>query len=146
MSKVEWIVLQHSIFLVQRSIFEGNNGKTNPTGLETRRHLRLRQKVKGTAARPRLCVNRTLKHIHAQLIDDVAGVTLAAASTVQKAVGAQVEGGKGSVAAARVVGQIIAERAKEKGIDAVVFDRNGNQYHGAVKELAEAAREGGLQF
>ena len=100
----------------------------------------------GTAARPRLCVNRTLKHIHAQIIDDVNGVTLAAASTVQDAVGAQIEGGKGSVAAARVVGQIMAERAKEKGIDAVVFDRNGNQYHGAIKELAEAARAGGLQF
>ncbi len=120
--------------------------KRTPQDLKHRRHLRLRQRVTGTAARPRLCVNRTLKHIHAQIIDDVNGVTLAAASTVQDAVGAQIEGGKGSVAAARVVGQIMAERAKEKGIDAVVFDRNGNQYHGAIKELAEAARAGGLQF
>jgi large subunit ribosomal protein L18 len=120
--------------------------KRTPSELKHRRHLRLRQKVSGTSARPRLCVNRTLKHIHAQIIDDVAGVTLVAASTVQGAVGSQVEGGKGSVAAARVVGQIVAQRAKEKGIEAVVFDRNGNQYHGAIKELAEAAREAGLQF
>jgi large subunit ribosomal protein L18 len=120
--------------------------KRTPQELRHRRHMRLRQKVKGTAQRPRLCVNRTLRHIHAQVIDDVAGVTLAAASTVQSAVGAQVEGGKGSVAAARVVGQIVAERAMEKGIEAVVFDRNGCQYHGAVKELAEAARAAGLQF
>lgn len=120
--------------------------KRTPSELKHRRHLRLRQKVKGTGVRPRLCVNRTLRHIHAQIIDDVAGVTLVAASTVQSTVGAQVEGGKGSVAAARIVGQIVAERAKEKGIEAVVFDRNGNQYHGAVRELAEAAREAGLQF
>ena len=120
--------------------------KRTPQVLKHRRHLRLRQRVTGTAARPRLCVNRTLRHIHAQIIDDVAGVTLASASTVQAVVGAQVEGGKGSVAAARLVGQIVAERAKEKGIDAVVFDRNGNQYHGAVKELADAARAAGLEF
>lgn len=114
--------------------------------LRKRRHLRLRQKVKGTAERPRLLVNRTLRHIHAQVIDDVAGVTLVAASTVQDSVSSQVEGGKGSVAAAKVIGQIIAERAKEKGIESVVFDRNGVQYHGAVKEFADAAREAGLQF
>lgn len=111
-----------------------------------RRHWRLRQKVKGTAQRPRLCINRTLNHIHAQLIDDVAGTTLAAASTVQGDVASQVQGGKGSRAAAKVVGLVIAQRAKEKGIEAVVFDRNGNQYHGAIKEFADAAREGGLQF
>jgi large subunit ribosomal protein L18 len=111
-----------------------------------RRHLRLRQKIKGTSQRPRLCINRTSKHIHAQIIDDTAGHTLAAASTVQDSIGGQIEGGKGSVAAARVVGAAIAQIAKDKGIEAVVFDRNGNQYHGAVKELAEAAREAGLQF
>lgn len=111
-----------------------------------KRHLRLRQKIKGTPQRPRLVINRTSKHIHAQIIDDVAGHTLAAASTVQGSIGTQVEGGKGSVAAARVVGAAIAQIAKDKGIEAVVFDRNGNQYHGAVKELAEAARESGLQF
>ncbi len=112
----------------------------------TRRHLRLRQKIKGTTQRPRLVVNRTSKHIHAQIIDDTAGHTLAAASTVQGSIAGQVDGGKGSVAAARVVGAAIAQIAKDKGIEAVVFDRNGNQYHGAVKELAEAAREAGLQF
>jgi large subunit ribosomal protein L18 len=114
------------------------------TEQRSRRHLR--SKVKGTAERPRLLVTRTLKHIHGALIDDVAGHTLAAASTVQKDVAAQVEGGKGSVAAARIVGGVIAQRAKEKGIERAVFDRNGNQYHGAVKEFAEAAREGGLEF
>ena len=111
-----------------------------------RRHLRLRQKVSGTAQRPRLCVNRTNAHIHAQLIDDATGNTLVAASTLQKAIGGSIEGGKGSMAAAKVVGTAIAEAAKEKGIDAVVFDRNGNQYMGAVSAFAEAAREAGLNF
>jgi large subunit ribosomal protein L18 len=118
------------------------------TGLEKRRrsHLRLRQKVKGTATRPRLCVNRTLAHIHVQLIDDTAGHTITGASTVQASVAARIEGGKGSVAAARVVGATIAGLALEKGIESIVFDRNGVQYHGAVKELADAAREAGLRF
>lgn len=120
--------------------------KRSSNDLRVRRHMRLRQKVKGTAQRPRLCINRTLKHIHAQLIDDVAGITVAAASTVQSDVAAQVQGGKGSREAAKIVGQIIAQRAKDKGVEAVVFDRNGNQYHGAIKEFAEAARESGLQF
>lgn len=120
--------------------------KRSSNEMRVRRHVRLRQKVKGTAARPRLCVNRTLRHIHAQIIDDVAGSTLAAASTLQGDVASQVDGGKGSRAAARIVGMVLAQRAKEKGIEAVVFDRNGNLYHGAVKELAEAAREGGLAF
>ncbi|MBV9865958.1 MAG: 50S ribosomal protein L18 [Abitibacteriaceae bacterium] len=120
--------------------------KRSSNDLRVRRHMRLRQKVKGTAQRPRLCINRTLKHIHAQLIDDVAGITVAAASTVQSDVAAQVQGGKGSREAAKIVGQVIAQRAKDKGVEAVVFDRNGNQYHGAIKEFAEAARESGLQF
>jgi len=120
--------------------------KHSEQDMRKRRHLRLRQKVSGTPQRPRLCVNRTLKHIHAQIIDDVSGVTLAAASTVQSAVAAQVDGGKGSRAAAKVVGAVIAQRAKEKGVEAVVFDRNGNKYHGAIKELADAAREAGLAF
>ena len=120
--------------------------KRSLNDMRVRRHLRLRQKVKGTAQRPRLCVNRTLRHIHAQLIDDAAGVTLAAASTLQNDVATQVEGGKGSRAAAKIVGTVIAQRAKDRGIDAVVFDRNGNQYHGSIRELAEAAREGGLTF
>ena len=114
--------------------------------MRTRRHQRLRQKVKGTQVRPRLCINRTHKHIHAQLIDDVAGKTLAAASTIQKDVADKIEGSTGSVSAARVVGNLIAERAKAQGVESVVFDRNGVQYHGAVKEFAEAAREAGLQF
>jgi large subunit ribosomal protein L18 len=112
-----------------------------------RRHLRLRQKVKGTAQRPRLCINRTLKHIHAQLIDDVSGLTVASASTVQKDVaGALNGGGTGNREAAKTVGRVIAERAQAAGIEAAVFDRNGLKYHGAVKELADAAREGGLKF
>ena len=114
--------------------------------MRKRRHVRLRQKVKGTSESPRLCVNRTNAHIHAQIIDDVAGRTLFAVSTVQSSVAAQIEGGKGSMAAATVVGQVLAERAKAQGVDSVVFDRNGNQYTGAVKALADAAREAGLQF
>lgn len=120
--------------------------KKTSVQLRKRRHLRLRNKVIGTATTPRLCVNRTLKHIHVQLIDDSSGKTLAAVSTVQKDVAAQIEGGKGSIAAAKVVGASIAEKAKAAGIESVVFDRNGVKYHGAVKELADAAREGGLQF
>ena len=120
--------------------------KQNEQQLRERRHLRLRQKVKGTAARPRLCVNRTLKHIHAQLIDDVAGATLASASTVQKDVAGALEGGTGNREAAKTVGRIIAERAKAAGVESAVFDRNGMKYHGAVKELADAARAGGLEF
>ena len=120
--------------------------KRTPAILRKRRHLRLRAKVKGTAARPRLCVNRTLAHIHAQVIDDVAGKTLASASTVQSDIASQIEGGKGSAAAAVVVGRLIAERAKAQGVESVVFDRNGVLYHGVVKEFADAAREGGLEF
>jgi large subunit ribosomal protein L18 len=120
--------------------------KRSLNDLRHRRHLRLRQKVQGTAARPRLVINRTLRHIHAQLIDDVAGHTLAAASTLQADIASQVEGGKGSREAAKIVGQIIAQRAKEKGIESAVFDRNGNKYHGAIQEFADAAREGGLAF
>jgi large subunit ribosomal protein L18 len=121
--------------------------KRSEQELRARRHQRLRQKVKGTAERPRLCVNRTLKHIHAQLIDDIAGATIVAASTVQKDIVPQLNGGgTGNREAAKLIGRLIAERAKEKGIDAAVFDRNGLKYHGAVKEFADAAREGGLQF
>lgn len=120
--------------------------KRTPAILRKRRHLRLRAKVKGTATRPRLCVNRTLAHIHAQIIDDVAGKTLASASTVQSDIAGQIEGGKGSAAAAAVVGKILAERAKARGVESVVFDRNGVAYHGVVKQFADAAREGGLEF
>ena len=106
------------------------------------RHTRVRGKISGTAARPRLNVFRSLSNIYAQLIDDVKGVTLASASTLDK----EFNGYGGNKEAAREVGKLIAKRAAEKGIMEVVFDRGGNIYHGRVKELAEGAREGGLKF
>ncbi|NLN81995.1 MAG: 50S ribosomal protein L18 [Clostridiales bacterium] len=106
------------------------------------RHLRVRGKICGTAQRPRLNVYRSLSNIYAQLIDDVAGATIATASSVEKDFGAA----GGNKEAARKVGQLIAKRAAEKGITEVVFDRGGYIYHGRVKELAEGAREGGLKF
>jgi large subunit ribosomal protein L18 len=112
--------------------------------LRKKRHRRVRYKVSGTADRPRLNVFRSLKHIHAQLIDDDAGNTLASASTVEPSLRDAKNGG--NVEGAKAVGALIAERAKEKGITSVVFDRGGFQYHGRVQQLADAAREGGLQF
>ena len=106
------------------------------------RHVRVRGKISGTAERPRLNVFRSNSNIYAQLIDDVKGVTLAAASTVEKEFGAT----KGNEEEAREVGKLIAKRAAEKGISEVVFDRGGYVYHGRVKELADGAREGGLKF
>ncbi len=106
------------------------------------RHKRVRGKVSGTADCPRLCVYRSTNNIYAQLIDDVNGVTLASASSLDKSI----EGNGGNKEAAKAVGKLIAERAKEKGIVDVVFDRGGNIYHGRVKELAEGARESGLNF
>lgn len=106
-------------------------------------HFRIRRRVKGTPERPRLAVFRSLKHIYAQIIDDVHGRTLAAASSAAKSSGLA---GGGNVASAREVGRLIAERAKEKGIRRVVFDRGGYLYHGRVKALADAAREAGLEF
>jgi large subunit ribosomal protein L18 len=114
--------------------------------LRKRRHQRLRQKVKGTAERPRLCVNRSLRHIHVQLIDDVAGVTVASANTLQKEMAGQIDGAKGNRQAARVIGENIARLAMEKGVQSAVFDRNGYLYHGVVQELAEAVRAGGLKI
>lgn len=110
-----------------------------------RRHGRIRNRVTGTAARPRLCVFRSLKHISAQVVDDVEGKTLAAASTVEKALRDSLKI-TSNVEAARAVGKLVAERAQEKGIASVVFDRGGFLYHGRLKGLAEAARQGGLQF
>ena len=107
-----------------------------------KRHKRVRAKISGTAARPRLCVYRSNAHIAAQIIDDVAGVTLVSASTYEK----DFDGNCGNKAAAKKVGEIIAERAAAKGITDVVFDRGGYLYHGRVSELAEGAREGGLKF
>jgi len=108
-------------------------------------HLRIRRKVSGTAARPRLCVFRSLNHIYAQIVDDSQGKTLIAASTAEKEVRGDVKG-LGSIAAAKMVGKAIAEKAKAKGIEVVVFDRGGYLYHGRVKALADAAREHGLKF
>ena len=109
----------------------------------TRRHARLRKKVSGTTARPRLVVNRSSRHMVAQLVDDVAGHTLAAASTLEADV--RTLSGDKKAKAARV-GELIAARAREAGVTAVVFDRGGYLYHGRVAALADAAREGGLEF
>ena len=107
-----------------------------------RRHRRVRGKISGTAERPRLDVFRSSKHIYAQIIDDVAGVTLVSASSMEKGF----EGFGGNIEAAGKVGKMIAEKALEKGIKTVVFDRGGFVYHGSVKALAEGAREGGLEL
>ena len=107
-----------------------------------KRHARIRNKISGTAECPRLNVCRSTKHIYAQIIDDVTGTTLVSASTVEKAF----EGNGGNKEAAKQIGIAIAKRAIEKGIKEVVFDRGGYIYHGRVKELAEGAREGGLEF
>ena len=108
-----------------------------------RRHARLRKKVAGTSERPRLMVNRSSRHIHVQVIDDLTGTTLAAASSIEADVRA-VEGDKKAVSTR--VGQLIAERAKAAGISEVVFDRGGYTYGGRIAALADAAREGGLTF
>ncbi|MFN8565217.1 MAG: 50S ribosomal protein L18 [Anaerolineae bacterium] len=110
-----------------------------------RRHRRVRARVNGTPARPRLNVFRSLTNIYAQVIDDESGHTLASASTIDKGVVGQIDG-KNKVEAAKIVGQVLAERAKAAGISAVVFDRGGYRYHGRVAALAEGAREGGLNF
>lgn len=108
-----------------------------------RRKRGLRRRIRGTAERPRLSVFRSLKHIYAQVIDDLSGRTLASASTRD----AEKPGGSGgNVAAAKAVGRTVAERAIKAGVSQVVFDRNGYRYHGRVKALADAAREGGLKF
>ncbi|MFQ3586723.1 MAG: 50S ribosomal protein L18 [Fimbriimonadaceae bacterium] len=105
------------------------------------RHVRLRKRLAGTSERPRLAVYRSLRHISAQIIDDSTGTTVAAASTMEKAIG-----GAGNVAGARAVGQAIAKRAIEKGVKSVVFDRGGFRYQGTVAALADGAREAGLEF
>jgi large subunit ribosomal protein L18 len=110
-----------------------------------RRHRRVRAKVSGTPERPRLNVYRSLEHIYAQVIDDVAGHTLASASTLDGEVKKAIDG-LHKADAAKIVGQIVAQRAKNAGVTKVVFDRGGNKYHGRVKALADGAREGGLDF
>jgi large subunit ribosomal protein L18 len=106
-------------------------------------HQRIRAKIRGTSQRPRLAVFRSLNHIYAQVIDDSNGETLASASSIESSEG---KGSGGRVEGAKAVGRLIAERAKEKGIDKVIFDRGGYIYHGRVRTLAESAREAGLEF
>jgi large subunit ribosomal protein L18 len=113
--------------------------------LRVRRHARVRKRITGLAERPRLSVFRSLHHIYVQLIDDATGTTLAAASTREKDIAQGLESRKSSSAAEKV-GKAIAERAKSKGISAVVFDRGGYKYHGRIKALADAARGAGLEF
>lgn len=119
--------------------------KANSNEARLRKHARVRKKVSGTAERPRLNVFRSLNHIYAQVIDDTTGTTLVAASTLDEALKGKVAFG-GNREAAQQVGKLIATKAIDKGIKTVVFDRGGYIYHGRVKELADAAREAGLEF
>lgn len=117
--------------------------KLDKNASRRKRHARVRAKLSGTPARPRLNVFRSNKHIYAQLIDDVNGVTLASASTLDKDFGQE---SAANLEAAQKIGELVAKRAVEKGITSVVFDRGGYLYHGRVKALADAARENGLEF
>ena len=124
-------------------------GKTSKNDTRTKIHTRIRKKIAGTAECPRLSVYRSVGHLYAQVIDDSKGLTLVSAGTVEKSKGVA-KGEKrptgGNVASAKEIGKLIAERAKEKGIKRVVFDRGGYLYHGRIKALADAAREAGLEF
>lgn len=113
--------------------------------MRKRRHERIRDKVSGTPARPRLCVHRTLNNIYVQVVDDTSGRTLVAASTLDPSL-KEYNGHRGNVAAAKLAGGLVARKAIEAGIKKVVFDRGGYLYHGRVKALAQAAREAGLEF
>ncbi|MEH7252116.1 50S ribosomal protein L18 [Neobacillus niacini] len=117
--------------------------KLDKNASRKKRHARVRAKLSGTAARPRLNVFRSNKHLYAQLIDDMSGTTLASASTMEKDLNLE---STSNVEAAKLVGELVAKRAVEKGITAVVFDRGGYLYHGRVQALADAARANGLQF
>jgi large subunit ribosomal protein L18 len=119
---------------------QGNNTRTR----RLHRHRRVRARIAGTPQRPRLAVFRSLSHIYAQVIDDGAGLTLAAASTLEPAIRGQRQGNK--TEQAKLVGKTVAERARDRGVDSVVFDRGGFLYHGRVAALADAAREAGLKF
>lgn len=118
--------------------------RTSKDNTRRKVHTRIRKKMLGTAERPRLSVYRSLNHIYAQIIDDLKGATLVTASSTEGAKEAKKRGG--NLASAKEVGKTLAQRAKQKGIDKVVFDRGGYIYHGRVKALADAAREAGLQF
>jgi large subunit ribosomal protein L18 len=120
-------------------------GRISRSAHRQRIHRRVRQKVSGTPERPRLAVYRSLNHIYAQVIDDGTGKTLVSASSIDKETRKQTKGG-GNVATAKLIGKVIAERAKAAGISQVVFDRGGYKYHGRVEALANAAREAGLKF
>jgi large subunit ribosomal protein L18 len=123
--------------------------KISKNEIRERVHIRIRKKLRGTTERPRLTVFRSTAHIYAQVIDDIKGVTLVAASSTEKAVTGETTGKKptgGNLTAAKEIGKRVAERAKENGINKVVFDRGGYIYHGRVKALADAAREAGLEF
>ena len=113
--------------------------------LRQRRHFRVRKRVSGTEERPRLCVFRSINNIHAQVIDDVKGITLAAASSTDRELKGKIKSG-GNKESAKAVGELVAKRALDKGIKKVVFDRGGFKYHGRVQSLADAAREAGLEF
>ncbi len=117
----------------------------SPREARLRRHLRIRRRVSGTSGRPRLCVFRSLNQIYAQIVDDALGNTLAAASSLDPDIKAQAQD-KPKIEVAKLVGGLVCRRARERGIEKVVFDRAGYSYHGRVKALAEAAREGGLNF
>ena len=119
--------------------------KVDKNAIRKGRHQRIRNKVSGTAERPRMCVYRSLNNIYVQVIDDVKGVTLASASTLEKSIREEVAG-KTKTEAAKIVGKTVGERAKEKGIETVVFDRGGYLYTGRVKAVADGAREAGLEF
>ncbi len=119
--------------------------KDNPKAARYRRHARLRARVEGNHSRPRLCVFRSLNHIYAQIIDDAQGHTLASASTLDPEIKGEAAG-KTKTSQAKLVGSLIAKRAASKKVKQVVFDRGGYKYHGRVKALAEAARQGGLKF
>ncbi len=120
-------------------------GAKNRSAARIRRHARVRKYISGTPERPRLSVFRSLTGIYAQVIDDAAGTTLASASTIDAELRGKMKGLK-KVEQARLVGEVVAERAKKAGVTSVVFDRGGFRYTGRVKALADAAREGGLQF
>ena len=124
-------------------------GKTSKNDTRTKIHTRIRKKIAGTGERPRLSVYRSVSHVYAQVIDDTKGATLVSAGSIEKGKDAGKSEKRptgGNVASAKEIGKLIAERAKEKGIKKVVFDRGGYLYHGRIKALADAAREAGLEF
>jgi large subunit ribosomal protein L18 len=119
--------------------------KIEKPGAKRRRHLRVRKKVSGNSERPRVCIFRSLKHIYLQAMDDSRGVTLISVSSLDPSFKAKMSYG-GNLAAAKIAGELMAERLKEKGITRIVFDRGGYKYHGRVRKAAEALRKGGIEF